>query len=141
MKKNEKRGIIISIILVIMGLVGIIYTTIIRNSVDTSVSMYSLGLTYLIIGIVVFIYYIRLSKNKKKSDEQQNIYDDERVISNSNKAHAITFKIILSTSILVDFIVTFFLREYQELANTLQNFTVFTILIYSVVYYFVSKRN
>lgn len=141
MKKNEKRGIIISIIVTIMGLVGIIYTTIIKNSIDNSGYMYSSGITYLILGLILILYFIKLSKNKKKSDEQENIYMDERINSNREKFFALTFKIIIWASVIADFMVTFFLRQYQELADTLNVFTILSSFIYLVVYYFVSKNN
>lgn len=141
MKKNEKRGIIISIIVTIMGLVGIIYTTIIKNSIDNSGYMYSSGITYLILGLILILYFIKLSKNKKKSDEQENIYMDERINSNREKSFALTFKIIIWASVIADFMVTFFLRQYQELADTLNVFTILSSFIYLVVYYFVSKNN
>lgn len=141
MKKNEKRGIIISIITTIMGLVGIVYTTIIKNSIDNSVSMYNLSITYLILGLALILYFIRLSKNKKKSDEQENIYMDERINSNIRKSCYLTFKIIIDVSFITDFMVTIFLRQYRELAGTLDVFIGISIFIYFVVYYFVSKNN
>ena len=141
MKKNEKRGIIISIITTIMGLVGIVYTTIIKNSIDNSVSMYNLSITYLILGLSLILYFIRLSKNKKKSDEQENIYMDERINSNIRKSCYLTFKIIIDVSFITDFMVTIFLRQYRELADTLNVFIGISIFIYFVVYYFVSKNN
>ena len=141
MKKNEKRGIIISITVTIMGLLGLIYTTIIKNSVLNPGSMYSLGLTYTIAGLLLISYYIRLSKNKKKSDEQENIYEDERININKGKASAITFRIIIWTSIFTDFIVTFFFRQYQELADKLNVLICLSIFTYLIVYYFVSKEN
>ncbi len=141
MKKNEKRGIIISIITTIMGLVGIVYTTIIKNSIDNSVSMYNLSITYLILGLALILYFIRLSKNKKKSDEQENIYMDERINSNIRKSCYLTFKIIIDVSFITDFMVTIFLRQYRELADTLNVFIGISIFIYFVVYYFVSKNN
>lgn len=141
MKKNEKRGIIISLSIIIMGLVGVIYTVIIKDSVDNSSSMYSLGLTYLIVGLMLILYFIRLSKNKKKSDEQENIYMDERIQSNRDKSFALTFKIIIWISVITDFVVTFFCRQYQEYASSLNLFTGFSILVYLIVYYFVSKNN
>ena len=133
MKKNEKRGIIISIITTIMGLVGIVYTTIIKNSIDNSVSMYNLSITYLILGLALILYFIRLSKNKKKSDEQENIYMDERINSNIRKSCYLTFKIIIDVSFITDFMVTIFLRQYQELADTLNVFIGISIFIYFVV--------
>ena len=136
MKKNEKRGIIISIIVTIMGLVGIIYTTIIKNSIDNSGYMYSSGITYLILGLILILYFIKLSKNKKKSDEQENIYMDERINSNREKSFALTFKIIIWASVIADFMVTFFLRQYQELADTLNVFTILSSFIYLVVYFY-----
>ncbi len=141
MKKNEKRGIIISIITTIMGLVGIVYTTIIKNSIDNSVSMYNLSITYLILGLALILYFIRLSKNKKKSDEQENFYMDERINSNIRKSCYLTFKIIIDASFITDFMVTIFLRQYRELADTLNVFIGISIFIYFVVYYFVSKNN
>ena len=141
MKKNEKRGVIISIIVIIMGLVGLIYTTLVRNSVENSGYMYSSGITYLFMGLILLLYFIKLSKNKKKSDEQENIYLDERINSNREKSFALTFKIIIWISIIADFIVTFFLRQYQELADTLNVFVGLSIFIYLIVYYFVSKKN
>lgn len=141
MKKNEKRGIVISIIVIIMGLVGLIYTTLVKNSVENSGHMYSFGITYLVIGLILLLYFIKLSKNKKKSDEQENIYMDERINSNREKSFALTFKIIIWISIIVDFMVTFFFRQYLELAETLNIFTAFSIFVYLIVYYFVSKNN
>lgn len=141
MKKYEKRGIIISITVTIMGLVGIIYTALIKNSVKNSGYMYSAGITYLVMGLILLLYFIKLSKNKKKSNEKENIYFDERINSNSEKSFALTFKIIIWISLIVDFIVTFFLRQYQELADTLSSFVGLSILIYLIVYYFVSKKN
>ena len=37
------------------------------------------------------MYFIKLSKNKKKSDEQENIYLDERINGNREKSFALTF--------------------------------------------------
>ena len=141
MKENEKKGIIISAIITIMGLVGLIYTSTIKDSLEDSGSMYSLGFTYLIFGILLIIYFIQLSKNKKRSTEQENIYEDERLNINKGKASSITFSIIIGTSILAEFMFTFFFREFHELANTLTEFTSFSILVYLIVYYFVSKKN
>lgn len=141
MKKYEKRGVIISIITIIMGLVGLIYTELVKNSVENSGYMYSAGITYLVMGLILLLYFIKLSKNKKKSDEQENIYLDERINSNREKSFALTFKIIIWISLMADFIVTFFLRQYQELADTLSVFVVLSILIYLIVYYFISKKN
>lgn len=141
MKKNEKRGVIISIIVTIMGVVGLIYTTLVKNSIENSGYMYSSSITYLAIGLILLLYFMKLSKNKKKSDEQENIYMDERINSNREKSFAITFKIIIWISIIADFIVTFFLRQYLELAEMLQIFTTFSIFVYLIVYYFVSKNN
>lgn len=141
MKRNEKRGIIISIIVTVMGLVGLIYTVIMKNSIEDYGSMYSLGLTYFVAGIVLIVYFIRLSKNKKKSDEQENIYEDERINRNKDRACAITFGIIIWISLIADFMVTFFFRQYQEFADKLNVFTVFSIFTYLIVYYFVSKKN
>ena len=141
MKKNEKIGICTSLILVIMGLIGLIYTISIKNSTEINVSMYGLSLIYLIYGIIMFFYYIKLSKNKKKSDEQENIYEDERENSNKNKACAITFRIFLWLSIIADFIITVFLRQYQEYVNILNIFIGLTILTYLITYYIISKRN
>ena len=92
-------------------------------------------------GLILILYFIKLSKNKKKSDEQENIYMDERINSNKEKSFALTFKIIIWASVIADFMVTFFLRQYQELADTLNVFTGLSIFIYLVVYYFVSKNN
>ena len=141
MKKYEKRGVIISIIVTIMGLVGLIYTALIKNSVENSGYMYSAGITYLVMGLILLLYFIKLSKNKKKSDEQENIYLDERINGNREKSFALTFKIIIWISLIANFIVTFFLRQYQELADTLSVFVVLSILIYLIVYYFISKKN
>ena len=141
MKKNEKRGVIISIIVIIMGLIGLIYTTLVKNTVENSGYMNSAGITYLVMGSILLLYFINLSKNKKKSDEQENIYLDERINSNREKSFALTFKIIIWISIIADFIVTFFLREYQEFAETLGMFVGISIFIYLIVYYFISKKN
>ena len=68
MKKYEKRGVIISIIAIIMGLVGLIYTALVKDSVENSGYMNSAGITYLVMGAILLLYFIKLSKNKKKSD-------------------------------------------------------------------------
>ena len=141
MKKNEKRGVIISIIAIIMGLVGLIYTALVKDSVENSGYMNSAGITYLVIGAILLLYFIKLSKNKKKSDEQENIYLDERINSNREKSFALTFTIILWISIIAEFIVTFFLRQYQQWADALNVFVGLSIFIYLIVYYFVSKNN
>ena len=141
MKKNEKRGVIISVIVIIMGIIGLIYTTLVRNSVENSNFMYMSGISYMVMGLTILLYFIKLSKNKKKSDEQANIYLDERINSNREKSFALTFKIILWISIIADFVVVFFLRQYQELADTLNVFVGLSIFIYLIVYYFVSKKN
>jgi len=141
MKKNEKRGIIISVLVMILGIVGLIYTPFAEKNVQEGANMYSFGVAYLILGIALLIHFIRLSKNKKRSEEQENIFLDERINANREKSFAITFKIIIWTSIIANYMVTFFLRQYKELANTLQNFTCSVIMIYLIVYYFVSKNN
>ena len=141
MKKYEKRGVIISIIAIIMGLVGLIYTALVKDSVENSGYMNSAGITYLVMGAILLLYFIKLSKNKKKSDEQENIYLDERINSNREKSFALTFKIILWISIIAEFIVTFFLRQYQQWADALNVFVGLSIFIYLIVYYFVSKKN
>lgn len=141
MKKNEKRGVIISVLVMILGIVGLIYTPFVEKSVEVGANMYSFGIAYLILGLMLLIYFIRLSKNKKRSEEQENIFLDERINANREKSFAITFKIIIWTSIIANYIVTFFLRQYQEFANALQNFTSIAIIIYLIVYYFVSKNN
>jgi len=141
MKKYEKRGVIISIITIIMGLVGLIYTALVKDSVENSGYMNSAGITYLVIGAILLLYFIKLSKNKKKSDEQENIYLDERINSNREKSFALTFTIILWISIIAEFIVTFFLRQYQQWADALNVFVGLSIFIYLIVYYFVSKKN
>ena len=141
MKKYEKRGVIISRIVIIMGLIGLIYTELVKNSVENSGYMYSAGITYLVMGAILLLYFIKLSKNKKKSEEQENIYLDERINGNREKSSAITFKIILWISIIADFIVTFFLRQYQEWADILGIFVGLSIFIYLIVYYFISKKN
>ena len=141
MKKYEKRGVIISIILTIMGLVGLIYTALVKDSVENIGYMNTAGMTYLVMGLILLLYFIKLSKNKKKSDEQENIYLDERINGNREKSFALTFKIIIWISLIADFIVTFFLIQYKELADTLSMFVGLSILIYLIVYYFVSKKN
>ena len=141
MKKNEKRGVIISVIVIIMGIIGLIYTTLVRNSVENSNFMYMSGISYMVMGLTILLYFIKLSKNKKKSDEQANIYLDERINSNREKSFALTFKIILWTSIIADYIVAFFLRQYQDWADILSMFVGTSIFIYVIVYYFVSKKN
>ena len=60
MKKNEKRGMIISIIISIMGAIGIIYTTIIKATVEDSLYMYTTGTTLVILGVMLMLYYIIL---------------------------------------------------------------------------------
>jgi len=109
MKKNEKRGVIISLSIIIFAIIGLLYAFITKKNIDANYQMYSLGTTYLAMGFLLLIYFIRLSKNKKKSDEQENIYQDERINNNKNNACAITFKIIILLSLIVDYIVTFFL--------------------------------
>lgn len=141
MKKNEKRGIVIALLIIVLVLIGLIYAIITKKNIDTNSSMYSLGITYLVAGLLLVIYFIRLSKNKKKSDEQENIYQDERINNNRNKACAVTFKIIIWSSLIADYTVTFFLEQYQELADTLNIFVGFTIGIYLIAYCFISKRN
>ena len=141
MKKNEKRGMIISIIISIMGAIGIIYTTIIKATVEDSLYMYTTGTTLVILGVMLMLYYIKLSKNKKISNEQENIYMDERINQNKEKSFAITFKIIIGISLIMDFITTFFLREYKECANILGAFVIASIILYFIVYTIVSKRN
>jgi len=141
MKKYEKRGVIISIIVTIMGLVGLIYTALVKDSVENIGYMNTAGMTYLVMGLILLLYFIKLSKNKKKSDEQENIYLDERINGNREKSFALTFKIIIWISLIADFIVTFFLIQYKELADTLSMFVGLSILIYLIVYYFVSKKN
>ena len=141
MKKYEKRGVIISIIVIIMGLVGLIYTALVKDSVENVGYMNTAGMTYLVMGLILLLYFIKLSKNKKKSDEQENIYLDERINGNREKSFALTFKIIIWISLIADFIVTFFLIQYKELADTLSMFVGLSILIYLIVYYFVSKKN
>ena len=56
MKKYEKRGVIISIIVIIMGLIGLIYTELVKNSVENSGYMYSAGITYLVMGAILLLY-------------------------------------------------------------------------------------
>lgn len=141
MKKNEKKGIIISTILILMGLIGIIYTAIIEGTIENSWTLYIVGLAYFALGACLLGYFIRLSKNEKKSEEQENIYEDERLNSNRDKACAITCRIIIYTSFIADFMVTFFIRQYKDLSDILSEFTFFLLLIYAVVYYFVSKKN
>lgn len=141
MKRNEKRGIIISIIVTVMGLIGLIYTTIMKNSIEDYGPMYNLGITYFATGIILIVYFIRLSKNKKKSDEQEIIYEDERLNRNKDRACAITFRIIIWILLIADFMVTFFFRQYQEFADKLNVFTLFSIFTYLIVYYVVSKKN
>lgn len=141
MKKIEKKGIIVSAIVAIMGLIGLIYTTIVKNSVENTDNMYVLGVVYLVLGLLFILYYIRLSKNKKKSDEQENIYMDERIKRNEDKSIAITAKIIFLASIIFNFIDTFFIRQYQEFSEILSNFVSISIIIYAIVYQFVSKKN
>ena len=79
--------------------------------IDTNSAMYSLGIIDLMIGCFLLVHFVRLSNNKKKSDEQENIYQDERINNNRNKACAITFKIIIWSSLIVDYIVTLFLEQ------------------------------
>ena len=141
MKKNEKKGIVLSIIVMVMGLIGLIYTTIIKNSINDCGSMYNLGLTYFVAGIILIIYYIRLSKNKKKSEEQENIYEDERINRNKDRACGVTLRIIVLASVIADFMITFFFRQYQELADKLNVFIFLSIYTYLIVYYVVSKKN
>ena len=66
---------------------------------------------------------------------------DERINSNIRKSCYLTFKIIIDVSFITDFMVTIFLRQYRELADTLNVFIGISIFIYFVVYYFVSKNN
>ena len=66
---------------------------------------------------------------------------NERINSNREKSFALTFKIIIWISIIADFIVTFFLRQYQEWADILGMFVGLSIFIYLIVYYFISKNN
>jgi polyferredoxin len=141
MKKNEKKGIIISLLAILVGTLGLLHAYLTNKSIKADYSMYSLGLSYIVIGIIFVIYYIRLSKNKKKSDEQEILYQDERNKDNRNKACAVTFKIILWISLLTDYLVTFFFNQYSELSRNLSSFTIFTIVIYSITYIMVSKRN
>lgn len=141
MKKNEKRGIIISSIVALMGVVGIIYTSLIKENVEDANYMYGFGFTYVVIGITLISYFLKLSKNKQKSDEQENIYEDERINSNRDFACAITFKIIIWTSCIVDFVVTYFLRQYKDFSDIFGIFAIFTMIVYAIVYFFVSKRN
>ncbi len=141
MKPNERRGIIISVLIGLSGLVGLVYFYLTNKSIKYNSSMYSLGITYLVLGIIFVIYYIKLSKNKKKSEEQEILYQDERIKNNRNNACAITFKIIIWTSIIADYLVTFFFEKYQELSQNLDVFTLFTIVIYAITYFIVSKKN
>jgi len=141
MKKNEKRGIIYSMIITIMGLIGTVYTTIIKNNVEDTSNMYSVGITCLVLGLILMLYFIKLSKNKKKSDEQENLYLDERINANREKSFAITFKIIIWISLITDYMVTFFFNQYQTYADALYAFTIGAMLIYLIVYQFVSKKN
>lgn len=141
MKKNEKRGVVISLLIIIFSIIGLLYALIAKKDIETNFQMYNLGMAYLILGFILLIYFIRLSKNKKKSDEQENIYQDERVKNNKNKACAITFEIIIILSLVLDYIVTFFLGQYKQLSNTLNIFIGFTIVIYLLVYYLVSKNS
>lgn len=87
------------------------------------------------------LYYIKLSKNKKRSNEQENIYMDERINKNKEKSFAITFKIIIGISLVMDFVTTFFLRQYKEYAIILGRFVSTSIILYLIVYAIVSKRN
>ena len=48
MKKNEKRGVIISVITIIMGVVGLVYTASVNESAQNMAYMYSAGTTYVI---------------------------------------------------------------------------------------------
>ncbi len=141
MKKNEKRGIIISIIISIMGIIGIIYTTVVNITVEDSLYMYTVGTTLVVLGVLFMLYYIKLSKNKKRSNEQENIYMDERINKNKEKSFAITFKIIIGISLVMDFVTTFFLRQYKEYAIILGRFVSTSIILYLIVYAIVSKRN
>lgn len=141
MKRNEKRGIIISVIMSVMGVIGIIYTALINVTVEEAQYMYSTGTMLVVLGVVLLLYFIKLSKNKMKSEEQENIYMDERINQNKERASAITFKIILGISLIMDFVTTFFLREYEEFANILGQFVSGSIILYFIVYAIVSKRN
>lgn len=141
MKRNEKRGIIISVIMSVMGVIGIIYTTLINVAVEEAQYMYGTGTMMVVLGVVLLLYFIKLSKNKVKSEEQENIYMDERINQNKERSFAITFKIILGISLIMDFVTTFFLREYKELANILGQFVSGSIILYFIVYAIVSKRN
>ena len=116
MKKNEKRGMIISSIMVILGVIGLIYVHFIKDYVYT-IGMKSLGSKYLFDGLALIIYFVRLSKNKEKSEEQEILYDDERLNANKEKSCAITYKIIVWLSLLADYIVTFFLIQFQYLLH------------------------
>ena len=66
---------------------------------------------------------------------------DDRINQNKEKSFAITFKIIIGISLIMDFITTFFLREYKEYANILGAFVIALIILYFIVYTIVSKRN
>ena len=141
MKKNEKRGVIISVITIIMGVVGLVYTASVNESAENMAYMYSAGTTYVILGLSLLLYFIKLSKNKKRSDEQENIYLDERINSNKEKAFAISFKIIVWISLIADFMTIFFFRQYLDFSRILNTFICFSGFVYLIVYYFVSKNN
>ena len=62
MKKNEKRGVIISVLVMILGIVGLIYTPFVEKSVEVGANMYSFGIAYLILGLMLLIYFVNKDK-------------------------------------------------------------------------------
>lgn len=57
------------------------------------------------------------------------------------KAFAISFKIIVWISLIADFMTIFFFRQYLDFSRILNTFICFSIFVYLIVYYFVSKNN
>ena len=143
MNKIIKRKLIRTIICFALGIACLIFIAFNFEKIDENLLSYLSGCStgIITVGIITLIKYTRVMKNERMRKELENANNDERLKINNNESMAITFRIIIWISVIADFMVTFFFREYQEFTDTLSAFTFFSIFTYLIAYYFVSKNN
>lgn len=133
--KSINKKIIWSIILGLLGIVLLIIS-LFGNAKDATITGFALGITG--VAIAKLIQFYRISRNPKLLKKYEIYQKEERAISIAEKSGRFTFLL----TIFVEFIAIFvlILINQSEIASIVSYITSIQVVVYLIIYYYLSKK-
>lgn len=141
MNKSLKRKTISSIVCIMISAVLFIYCAVNKLNMNEELLSYIYGFAVGLfgVGIVIFVRYFFIGSNPEKRQQIENELNDERVISNSNNAMAISFRISVLTEAIISIVCA--VMEQIEVSSYIGYAICFQLITFLIVNIYANKKN